>query len=83
VGFVAVAILGSPCHIFFICFRARANDALVSIRAKALQCLWHVFWIRHCDPETTMKTDTRLEWCLVATVVMIVMAAGIHVFLLP
>jgi hypothetical protein len=30
-----------------------------------------------------MKTDTRLEWCLVATVVMIVMAAGIHVFLLP
>jgi hypothetical protein len=28
-----------------------------------------------------MRTDIRLEWCLMATILMIVMAVGIHVHL--
>jgi hypothetical protein len=32
-------------------------------------------------PEMTMRTDTRLEWCLMAAILMIVMPAGIHVLL--
>jgi hypothetical protein len=37
--------------------------------------------MRYCDPEMTMRTDTRLDWCLMATVVLIVTAAAIHAFL--
>jgi hypothetical protein len=35
--------------------------------------------MRYCDPEMTI--DTRLDWCLMATVVLIVTAAAIHAFL--
>jgi hypothetical protein len=30
-----------------------------------------------------MRTDTRLEWCLMATILVIVRAVGVHAHFLP
>jgi hypothetical protein len=52
------------------------------VRAASIFCAVAWFLTALIRPwRFPMRTDARLEWCLMATILMIVMEAGIHVHL--